>query len=545
MHQLLIPRIVAVVFISISLFHCSTALDGDDASLVSSSTDVSDCSYDFISYSHLLGDVISSSDEMSSELSFDEAYSSNAFENEELSSSLVLLSSSSEMVSSSAVSSSIGPSSSSLVVLSSSSEMVSSSEPVMVSMVPPRSFVADQPGNIKNQVRAQHRAFDQTPLQSTGYYVLAGDVITASYSYTGSEPTVTPQVLIHDISNENALYTNEEFVTLSQEGTTVTAAYDGIVYFCLFNEPTDGEITLNLESGGRIMPRFVYNYHRNEHLDTMMVEHAEAPWVELVGNSAMVTATMGSSVTHIDDPTHLMALYDTIIAAGQEQYGISEGKAYPHDPVKHKFHFVEIAPTSSYYMFSWFYRMTAKHTAIENYLNAEYMRTKAWGMWHEFGHQLQMKTWTWEDQVEVTVNITSAYIEQLLGNDSRFEKDGHYETVFNYFNQGSKNYQDLELFPRAIMFWQLRLTFGDPFYKTMGMNYRNYGLGPWDYSESEKKQQFIIEASRVAGYDLTPFFEQWGIPVEWATKATLAGMSLKVLSDPIWQNRDTNILYVL
>ncbi|MGL1934254.1 MAG: M60 family metallopeptidase [Fibrobacterales bacterium] len=442
--------------------------------------------------------------------------------------------------SSDALTSSSSSSSSSSWIIESSSD-----EPVVISMIPPRSFVALQPGNVKTKVAAQHRAFDQTPLQSTGYYVLAGDVITASYSYTGSAPNETPQVLIHDITNEEGTYNSEQFVTLAPGENIITAQYDGIIYFAIYNEPTDGEITLNLDSGGRIMPRFVHNYHTNAHLDSMITEFSSAPWVELVGASAMVTATRESAVTHIDDAEHLMALYDTIIAAGQEQYALKEGNDYPHDPIVHKFHFVEIAPSSGYYMFSWFYRMTAKNTAINSYLNAEFMRTDAWGMWHEYGHQLQMRSWTWEDQVEVTVNITSAHIEKLLGNDSRFERDNHYDTVFEHFNKSTRNYHDLKLFPRAIMFWQLQLTFGDDYYKTVGTNYRNMGLEPRDYSSDKKKQTFIIESSRVAGYDLTPFFEKWGIPVDWETKTTLGGMSLKVLTDPIWENRDSNLMYTL
>ena len=63
--------------------------------------------------------------------------------------------------------------------------------------------------------------------------------------------------------------------------------------------------------------------------------------------------------------------------------------------------------------------------------------------------------------------------------------------------------------------------------------------------DDAQKQMFIIETSRVAGYNLTPFFAQWGITATAATQSKLTAMALKTLTDPIWLNRDSNVAYKL
>lgn len=410
-------------------------------------------------------------------------------------------------------------------------------------LLPPRAITLEQHGPTATLPRAQRRAFDHTPLQATGYYAYAGDVLTFTYQYSGSAPDRAPKVVVHDITNEQGKYDSETFTSLAVGTTTITAERDGIIYYSVDNTPTNGLLQVSLASGGYPMPRFVYQQHNQADWLAMLSDYAHAPWVELISETALVNATMASAQAHVDDPHRLMGYYDWIIPAAHDQYGIKAGNAYPHAPTSHRYHFVELSPDTGYYMFSWYYRMTASPKAIPAYLNSIKISTDGWGMWHELGHQLQIRDFTWSGQTEVTVNLTSAYIQRLLGLPSRFETAGDYDTVFNYFNQTQKEFDSLGLFARAIMFWQLQLTFGDEFYRRVGKNYRDSQERP--STSEEKIQRFILETSRVAGYDLSPFFTMWGLAPSAATTSALASMNLTLLTDPIWQNRDTDVRYPL
>lgn len=146
----------------------------------------------------------------------------------------------------------------------------------------------------------------------------------------------------------------------------------------------------------------------------------------------------------------------------------------------------------------------------------------------------------------IPVNLSPAYVLRALGQPSRFETSGDYTDAFAYLNQPSRSFaSQSDPFVRAILFWQLDLTFGPDFYAKVGRDLRNVPPESRPSSSDACIQHFIVHASRVAGYDLTPFFVLWGVPVATATRTTLGAMGLRALTVPIWQSRDTNVRYRL
>ncbi|WP_158380783.1 M60 family metallopeptidase [Chitinilyticum litopenaei] len=419
--------------------------------------------------------------------------------------------------------------------------------PVGSSLVPPRALTLEQPGDIGTLRAAQQRSFNHTPFQSTGYWVQTGDVLVVNYHYTGGAPNKGPEIWIHSIDDDTWGYSTAQKVKLNVGSTTITASKTGAVYVAAFNTPTDGELKVELVSGGRVMPRFVLGKHTAADWAQMLANYSDAPYGELVSQRMMLTATLPKVKQHVDDPVVLMTLWDEVVRLTDEQYGIKPGNAWPHNPTPHRFHYVELPPYDGW-MYSWQYRMASASAdgALRPVLNSKTLRTDGWGPWHELGHQYQMSTFTWADQTEVTVNLTSAYVQRALGNASRYETQGTWTKTFAYLAQPTRDFAtQSDLFVRATMFWQLDLTFGQDFYAKLGTNYRNMPAALRPSTDAAEKQTFIIETSRVAGYDLTPFFEQWGIAVDAATRTTLGGMALKPLTQPIWQNRDSRVLYRL
>ncbi|WP_169307204.1 M60 family metallopeptidase [Chitiniphilus eburneus] len=414
-------------------------------------------------------------------------------------------------------------------------------------IVPSRQLTLEQPGDPATLPAAQLRSFDHTPLQSTGYWVQAGDVLVVSYHYTGTAPSRVPEIWLHSIDDNTWAYSTAQKVKLNVGSTTITASKTGAVYVAVFNNPTGGEMKVELVSGGRVMPRFVLGQHNATQWQQMLANYGNAPYAELVGRRMMVTATLAKARKHVDDPVKLMTLWDEVVRLEDEQYGITPDKPWPHNSTPHRFHFVEL-PGQNIWLYSWQYRMAADSAdaAISTVLNSEVLRTGGWGPWHELGHQYQISSFTWDSDTEVTVNLSSAYVQRALGNASRFETDGVWTKAFAWLAQPTRDLaQQDNVFIRASMFWQLDLTFGPDFYAKVGTNYRNMPVAQRPKIDDQKKQTFIVEASRAAGYDLTPFFRQWGMPPSVNTTTTLQGMALKPLTQPIWLNRDTNVAYKL
>jgi len=417
--------------------------------------------------------------------------------------------------------------------------------PVANNIVPPRALTLDQPGDIGTLRAAQLRSFNHTPFQSTGYWVQPGDTLVVNYVYSGLAPNKQPEIWLHSIDDDTWNYDSDQKIKLNVGSNTIVSNVKGAVYVAAFNQPTGGELKVEILSGGRVMPRFVLGQHTPANWQAMLAAYGDAPYGELVGNRIMLTATMEKVKKHVDDPVALMTLWDQIVGLANEQYGLKVGNATPHIPTPHRFHYVELPPYDGW-MYSWQYRMASASAdgAIRPVLNSKTLREGGWGPWHELGHQYQMSTFTWTDQTEVTVNLTSAYVQRALGQPSRYEVEGTWTNTFAYLKQGTRDFAaQKDLFVRATMFWQLDLAFGRDFYAKLGANYRNLPAAQRPSGDDAEKQMFIVETSRVAGYDLTPFFNAWGIPVAAATQTKLNGMALKTLTDPIWLNRDSNVAY--
>ena len=184
--------------------------------------------------------------------------------------------------------------------------------------------------------------------------------------------------------------------------------------------------------------------------------------------------------------------------------------------------------------------------ALPAVLGATALRNDGWGPWHELGHQHQMGSMTWDGQTEVTVNLSSAYVQRALGRPMRFETAGNYTKALAYLAQSTRDFStQSDLFVRAIMFWQLDLTFGRDFYALLGRELRDVPSASRPTTSAARVQHFILHASLVSGYDLTPFFVQWGVPVATSTRTTLASRGLRALTVPIWLNRDSAVRYPL
>ncbi|MBW4201861.1 M60 family metallopeptidase [Enterobacter cloacae subsp. cloacae] len=423
------------------------------------------------------------------------------------------------------------------------------------SLTAPRQFTLAQPGSPNGVVSKQLRSFEQSPLQSTGYMVKKGEVLVIDLEYPADvKPTV--ELFVSQPDDRTYKFSHAYRKPLARGENIITSEKGGIVYFALFSNPVKGDIKVNLESGGEPFPRYSLGVNRDQDWTSMLDAYPDSPYVELLSNKVMLTLRKDKAIQFIPStgPDTMLKDWDNIIGLAEKQYGLTEENTTSvNQKIAHRFHWVDGISLPGVdnpdgctgYMNAWTWRLqTCSDEAIGDVVNHKTLTTNAWGAWHELGHQFQMKPMTWDGLTEVTVNLTSLYMQRSFGLASRLETSGEWDKkIFPYLKQSNKDFNSQGVFTKLGMFWQLDLTFGNDFYSRLGKLYRELPTAQQPTTSVQKIQKFILETSRVAGYDLTPFFKQWGLNPSTETLNTISQLSLFPLLDPIWENRDSNISY--
>ena len=396
----------------------------------------------------------------------------------------------------------------------------------------PRQIMLDLRGDPQALRDAHKRTFAPHPTQSSGFWAQRGEILSVEVN---SASRHSPELWIVPIGSREAKQT----LSLQPGSNSIRAELNGVIYFVApFNQQErKNPIHITLSGGGREMPRFVLGQHSKPDWHTMLQRLAREPYAELVGKRMIVTMPLALMRQHVDDPIAVLELWDKIVTLAEEQYGLIDGNPAPHHATPFQYQFVTKNDGHGYMSASTYWLGTEESGAAD-VANSQALQ-QSWGPWHELGHHYQLPAMTWEGMGEVTNNLTSLYVQRALGQRSRLETDQVWPQVTAYLAQSSPDYRQADVFVRLAMLWQLDLAFGRDFYSRLGTLYRSKPGQP--ASDEDKKQTFILEASRVSGHDLTPFFERWGLKLTDNTRRQLATLRLAPLTLPIWQNRDEAI----
>ncbi|MCG3865235.1 MULTISPECIES: M60 family metallopeptidase [unclassified Photobacterium] len=329
----------------------------------------------------------------------------------------------------------------------------------------------------------------------------------------------------------------------------VKAAVNGEIYVDNQLRSTDPVVEITI-TGGNEMPIF----RLGEHTDSdflAMLDDATTPNMHLITEKMIITGPINKLKQYgITNPTELMQSWDNIVTWGQQHYGFSPELASLHQPMSHKLLFLDVGDDGVGSMYA-----TTHHlgTGLDNVFNrvvdTEFLNgTRGWGPWHEYGHTLQPRYLQFPGMTEVTTNITSQKIRQTLGHGSNIVNHWN-NNIYPYLDKpnSEKDYfgQELKLFDKLGLFWQLDLTFGPRFYQRMSVIMRNgYRDLPFlfDVREDQRVQVFIREASLATGYDLREYFRYWGIPVSGETNIDLNRYAEYLQpSTGMWNNSDLQV----
>nr|WP_208751723.1 putative mucin/carbohydrate-binding domain-containing protein [Bacillus cereus] len=320
----------------------------------------------------------------------------------------------------------------------------------------------------------------------------------------------------------------------------ISSPVGGILYF--YNPNNQGDITAEVTNGGSHFPLFILGKHTKKDWDEMLKKYENPYAVELRGERSLITSSYDAVQDYMKntDPTELLKLHDQIIRIENKISGLSEESVGVAKAPKHYVQFVENRyPEEGDWMNAYYYRTSYVKNAMKYVLDSKELKTDGWGPWHEVGHLHQQAPWEWENLGEVTVNIYSLAVQTKFGHQTRLEEEERYKAAFAYLGQTDAQ-EKMNEFEKLVMFWQLHLAYGDQFYPKLHQMYRLLHNTELPKSDEEKKQMFIYMTSKVAGQNLIPFFEKWGLSANDDTREKIEKLNLPKLEKEIWKATDSN-----
>ncbi|MCC2378234.1 M60 family metallopeptidase [Bacillus wiedmannii] len=385
-------------------------------------------------------------------------------------------------------------------------------------------------GNVEEMRELHQRRMSFSPYEPTGIYVKPGEEVVIQV-----EGTQQIKAYIGTYSYEKE---EPKQFNLNSGENKISSPNGGLLYF--YNYHNTGEVVAKVKKGGTPNPLFILGKHTTEDWKRMLAENPDPYAIEMKGENSLLTMHPETVAEHLkqEDPAALLKKHDEIINIEHKISGLSKDGAGVANQGKHSIHFVEDWYTDNY-MYATYYRTAYSKGNLESVLNLEELTNDGWGPWHEVGHQHQQDTWLWDGLGEVTVNIYSLAVQTTFGHKTRLEQERRYEAAFAYLGKPDAQ-EKMNVFEKLVMFWQLHLAYGDQFYPNLHQMYRLLHDTELPKSDEEKKQMFIYMTSKVAGQNLIPFFNKWGLIANDATREKIEKLNLPKLEKEIWLSTDSN-----
>ncbi|MGR0329669.1 M60 family metallopeptidase [Bacillus cereus] len=398
-----------------------------------------------------------------------------------------------------------------------------------------RTFTVSGKGDVEVLKQQERKSMAFSPYEPTGLYAKPNEQITINV-----EGNQDIQVYIGTYSYDASWREDSKIksFTLKPGINTIQSPNGGMIYF--YNKQQGGTIRTTITAGGTTTPFFELGKHTKQDLINMLDQYPNAHAVELKGERVLITASPARVKKYLlgsnTDPVQLLKKMDEATRIQDKVAGLSEEQVD-----KHYVHYVEENHSPDYYMYATSYRTAYVGDAIQYVLDINKFITDGWGPWHEAGHLRQQSPWKFYNMTEVQNNIYSLSVEKAFNQPSNLEKSGIYPKAFQYLEQVNKNYDEIsDVFVKLVMLWQLQLAYGEDFYPKLHQLYRDMPSSELPQTDENKKQLFMISASKVAKQNLIPFFEKWGLRPNNDTIQKVAALGYPILTAEIWKGTDSN-----
>ncbi|MCH4566187.1 M60 family metallopeptidase [Bacillus sp. ES1-5] len=400
-----------------------------------------------------------------------------------------------------------------------------------------RTYTVPGKGDVEVLKQQERKSMAFSPYEPTGLYAKPNEQITINV-----EGNQNIQAYIGTYSYDASWREDSKIksFTLKPGINTIQSPNGGMIYF--YNKQQGGTIRTTVTTGGTTTPFFELGKHTKQDLINMLDQYPNAHAVELKGERVLITASPARVKKYLlgsnTDPVQLLKKMDEATRIQDKVAGLSEEQVD-----KHYIHYVEENHSPDYYMYATSYRTAYVGDAIQYVLDINKFIKDGWGPWHEAGHLRQQSPWKFYNMTEVQNNIYSLAVEKAFTSNQpfRLQQEGAYTKAFQYLEQPNKNYDEVsDVFVKLVMLWQLQLAYGEDFYPKLHQLYRDMSSSELPQTDENKKQLFMISASKVAKQNLIPFFEKWGLRPNNDTIQKVAALGYPTLTAEIWKGTDSN-----
>ena len=294
---------------------------------------------------------------------------------------------------------------------------------------------------------------------------------------------------------------------LEKSLTEVANAFGGAIYIEVPRNSTLGTIDVKID-GAVEAPWFKLGTTSNKEW-VRSIRDRPAPWAELASDSVILTVP-SHEIRNLDDPEALMTFWERILDGAANLRGWDQDRSSPE-------RYVTDMQISAGYMHSGYPLMTHLDAA-GSMVSLEKMQGAPWGLVHELGHNHQSGMWTFGGTVEVTCNLWSLYLAQVICGvpwEKAHGSIGNREEKISKYLAGGRDFNEWKRNPFLAlqMYAQLVEAFGWEPYTQVFVEYDALPKAQRPGTDAQKRDQWMIRMSRATGHDLGPFFEAWGVPV--------------------------------
>jgi hypothetical protein len=243
------------------------------------------------------------------------------------------------------------------------------------------------------------------------------------------------------------------------------------------------------------------------------------PWAELATNNIIITVP-SHLIRKLDFPDKLMNHWTKVVDACADLATI------PHERKKPERMVFDVQISAGWLHSGYPIMGHIKPTAGEAVSLDALMTQGGWGFYHELGHNHQQSAWTFDGTVEVTCNLFTLYVLDVLTPNSQthdaVQPAHRLKLETDYVKNGAK-FQEWKSDPflALVMYQQLKDEFGWQAFKTVFHEYRTAPESSLPKNDNEKRDQWMVRFSKTVGRNLGPFFQHWGIPTSESARKSI------------------------
>lgn len=361
---------------------------------------------------------------------------------------------------------------------------------------------------------------------STGLYAAPGEVITVTVPANAAKKKLRVRIGAHKdelwhLDSWKRFPEITRSFPIDNAVTKAANAFGGLIYIEVPRDCTLGNVPVQI-AGAVAAPVYFHGQTTPEQWRATIRNHP-APWGELVSSKVIVTLP-NNVLRSLDDPKALMETWDQILDLVAELATIPKERERPERIVCDE-------QISAGYMHSGYPIMTWMDQP-QNFASRASLIKGNWGIFHELGHNHQVKDWTFEGTGEVTCNLFSFYVyDKLCGVKPRDYVHGGgsvpvIELHKKYFATGAPSFErwKADPFTALCMYAQLQDAFGWETYQKLFAEYRALPDSQRPKTEQERRDQWMQRFSKAIGKNLAPFFRKWGVPISDAAANSVASL---------------------